>query len=951
MIQRLVPMKKAVRIIAIVLGILIILLITTPFLFKSKIRQFVRDQVNQQVEATVEWERFSVSLIRGFPDLSVGLKGLTVTGDAPFEGDTIVGLDIFDFRVDLGSAISGDIVVEKIILDRPVIMASVLSDGTASYDIFPEAEEEVPEELEEGEEGDTPSKGIRLKEFQIKEGRMIYQDVPANMEVQIENINLLVRGDFSMEQTDMYVNMLASGLSAQVGGVSYVRQGELMLDLHAAADLVNNRYRLKKNEIRFNGLTLGADGEVRLMDNGDMAMDLRYYASEARFRTLLGLVPAVYMEDFAGITTRGSLELEGAVKGIMTDSLLPDVSLNLAVSDGYFSYTDLPGEVSDITIDLKADFNGTTPDNSTVDLNRLYFLAAGNPFELGFHVATPMSDLRVKGNMNGVIDFSQISDIVPLEDIRLAGLLETDLTLDTRMSYIEQERYEEVNAEGSLAIAAMEIQTEELPQPVRIDTLSVAFSPRYVNMDRFDVRIGESDIQLNGRLEKFIPYVFNDETVYGSLQVSSSYLDLNPYLEGDTTAFEDDEEVAVATGTDSLAVDTSEAVPVKIPRNLDLSLNLDLKELHYEELLVENIEGSMELEDGKASLENLSMELLEGTIVTTGDFDTRGELPYAAMSLDMKGIDISSSYETFMTVETLAPMAKYCQGTMEADIDFTTTMNNDLTPVYETINSSGRIRTEDLRVYNTQSFVRISELLKNDKFREFAPDELNIAYTVRDGRVIVQPFDVKVEDSRMRISGSHGIDQSLDYVADMQIARSDLGAGANEVISGLTALAGSAGFQLPESDYLEVKARITGYFENPRITTDLPGLSAEGGSTVKEQVKEKSREKAEEVEDEAREKASAEAERIISQAEEEADRIMENADQAGRKLVEEARKKGDQLVEEAGNNPLKKIAAQKAAEELVEQAERQSENLKTEARERADRILEKARTEAEKIDK
>ena len=944
-------MKKAVRIIAIVLGVLILLMIATPFLFKSKIRQFVRNQVNQQVEATVEWERFSVSLIRGFPDLSVGLKGLTVTGDAPFEGDTIVSLEMFDFRVDLGSAISGDIVVEKIILDRPVIMARVLSDGTASYDIFPEGEEEVSKEEPEDEDGTAPSKGIRLKEFQIKGGRLIYRDAPAEMEAQIEDFNLLVRGDFSMDQTDMYVNMLASGLSAQVGGVSYVKQGELMLDLHAAADLVNNLYRLKKNEIRFNGLTLGADGEVLLMDNGDMAMDLRYYAREARFRTLLGLVPAVYMEDFAGITTRGSLELEGTVIGTMTDSLLPDVTLNLGVSEGYFSYTDLPGEVSDITIDLKADFNGTTPDNTTVDLNRLYFLAAGNPFEMGFHLATPMSDLRVKGNVNGVIDFSQISDIVPLEGIRLAGLLETDLSLDTRMSYIEQEQYEEVNAKGSLSIAGMELHTEELPQTIRLDTVSVTFSPRYVNMDRFDVKIGESDIQLNGRLEKFIPYVFNDETVYGSLQVSSSYLDLNPFLRGDTTAIEDDQEVAVATGTDSVAVDTSEAVPVKIPRNLNLSLNLDLKELHYEELLVENIEGSMELEDGKASLENLSLELLEGIIIATGDVDTRDDLPYAAMSLDMKGIDISSSYETFMTVETLAPMAKYCQGTMEADIEFNTTMNNDLTPVYETINSSGRIRTENLRVYNTQSFVRISELLKNDKFRQFAPDELNIAYTIRDGRVIVQPFDVKVENSRMRISGSHGIDQSLDYVADMQIARTDLGAGTNEVISGLSALAGSAGLQLPESDYLEVKARITGYFEDPRITTDLPGLAGDGGSTVREQVEDKAREKVEEVGDEAREKASAEAERIISEAEEEADRIMKKADQAGRKLVEEARKKGAQLTEDAGNNPLKKIAAQKAAEELVNQAERQSENLKTEARKRADRILENARAEAEKINK
>ncbi|MEZ5072595.1 MAG: AsmA-like C-terminal region-containing protein [Bacteroidales bacterium] len=90
----------------------------------------------------------------------------------------------------------------------------------------------------------------------------------------------------------------------------------------------------------------------------------------------------------------------------------------------------------------------------------------------------------------------------------------------------------------------------------------------------------------------------------------------------------------------------------------------------------------------------------------------------------------------------------------------------------------GHLFTRDLRLYNTKSFVRISDLLKNDRFREMAPDEVNMNFTVTAGRVMVDPFPVKVHDSRITVSGSHGIDLTMDYLLDMQVAKSDLGSSA-----------------------------------------------------------------------------------------------------------------------------------------------------------------------------
>jgi hypothetical protein len=66
-------MKKVLRILAIVVGVILLLLILTPLLFKSKIETMVKQKVNEQVHATVDWSGFSLSFFRGFPNLSISL--------------------------------------------------------------------------------------------------------------------------------------------------------------------------------------------------------------------------------------------------------------------------------------------------------------------------------------------------------------------------------------------------------------------------------------------------------------------------------------------------------------------------------------------------------------------------------------------------------------------------------------------------------------------------------------------------------------------------------------------------------------------------------------------------------------------------------------------------------------------------------------------------------------
>jgi len=951
-------MKKILRILGITIGIILLLIIFTPVLFKSKIESVVKAEINNQVEASVDWNKFSLTFFRGFPDLSVNLHGLAVVGNAPFEGDTLVALNRFELRVSPLSAIKGNVQVKAIILNRPLINGIVLEDGTSNWDIVPEEESEDENgEGETGSDGDEAGSGLglSLERFAIEHGRVSYNDIPGSLAAAIGDLNLEVRGDFAMEQTDVELMLGVYGIDAKSGGIRYMRNGDLELDVNASADMINNLYTLNKNEIRLNGLVLGTEGTVEMPEDGSIVTDLRFFTKETTFRTLLSMVPAVYLSDFESLETSGSMALEGTVKGVMKDTLLPDVVLQLAVKDGFFSYPEVPKDVSDVQIDLAVDYRGSDMDATTVQLERFHLLLGDNPFDINLQVANPFSDMQVSGLVKGMIDFATLKDVVPMEDLDLTGRLETDLTWDTRLSYIENEDFENVNLNGKVVIEGVYVEAPDIPVPVELTNLAMFFTPRYVNLETVDLLLGSSDLHLDGRLTNFIPYVFEGQTIAGELNVSSKLLNVDELMppsedskeaEGDPVEENPSETTA---GTDSAASPS----PVKIPENIDFAMVLSLDKIMYDRIVIENMTGDLGVREGVAQLEGLDLDILKGSVSVKGTVDTRADYAKADVAMNMLGIDIPAAYNTFVAIEKLAPVAKYCEGAANVEMDLFTMLDGDFNPLYESIQADGHLYARDLKVEQPPALEKVSTVIKNEKLRNLELEKADIKFAVRDGRVIVEPFDMNFGDSKIVASGSHGIDQTMDYIMDMTIAKSDLGGAANQLMASVSALASGAGLAIPQSDYIKVRANITGTFNDPEVATDLSGNLGNEGKTVKEvareKVEEKVGEKVEEVKEEVKEEASEKAAELIRTAEEEKEKLMAEAEKQGDRLVDEAEKKGDQLIEDAGRNPIKKLAAEKAAEELVKQAEKKRSALIEEAEEMGDALIDKAKAEAERL--
>ena len=214
-------MKKFLKIFFISIGVIFLLLILAPIIFKKPIEKIVKKEINNTVNATVDYKSFKLSFIRGFPNIYMALEGLTVVGKGEFEKDTLLSFKSFSVKVDLISAIKmKNIKVKSVLLDNPRISAIVLKNGKANWDIMKPSTDTVKVDTTASKPVDF---GANLKKFEIRHAYIKYQDDTSKMSAEIKDFNFLLSGNFSAKTTDMKINTSIESLDFVMTGIKYLK--------------------------------------------------------------------------------------------------------------------------------------------------------------------------------------------------------------------------------------------------------------------------------------------------------------------------------------------------------------------------------------------------------------------------------------------------------------------------------------------------------------------------------------------------------------------------------------------------------------------------------------------------------------------------------------------------------------------------------------------------------
>jgi len=896
-------MKKALIGFGIFLGILLAAAIIIPIVLKEPIKKKVLEEANKNLNAKINFSDVSLSLFRSFPDLFVGVENLSVIGVQEFEGDTLVYLQTLGLDVNIMSAISGAPVINHINLADGLVSATVLKGGKASYDIVPPSEDGA-----EAPAAEPTAFQIKLKKFSIENVEVRYDDREGGTELTAAALNLELSGDFTADNTSVDTEVTMDKLTVVSGGIPYLSRVELELKAEVDADMKNMQFVLKDNSLRINGLNLVWQGKVGMPNDDDITMDLTFGAPKTDFKEILSLIPAVYMTDFSAVKTSGKLALNGMAKGTYNETTLPGFNLNLKVDDASFQYPDLPKKVEQIAIDLNVMNPGGDPDRTVVNLKKFHFQMAGNPFDVRMLIKTPTSDPDIDASFKGKLELGSVADVMPLEkEDKITGTLIADADLKGRQSYLDNKQYDRFVARGEFILTNFEYTTKALALPINVKYAQFKFAPTHLELASFDAKAGKSDFKASGKIENYLGYALKDELLKGSFNLSSTLLDVNQLM-GIVPA--DPNATAAAKPAETApAATTSE--PMLIPQNLDVALALNISKLIYDNMTLSQVKGNASMREGQADLSGLSFNTLGGLITMRGNYNTQNEKkPAFDFDLGVNDVVVKEAFRTFNTIKKLVPFGERAEG--KASIEFNIKgsmkgMDADLT----SLNGGGRFTSKSLKVTGTELLNKITDVIKYPALKNPEVKDINLSFKFEKGRVSIAPFDVKVGPVSANIGGSHGFDETMDYVMKTSIPTAALGSQATAVIGSLSSAAKGFGVNLGATDKIDVDLLVKGTFAKPIIT---PSFGGSGGANMGESLKNMATDELNKQKEELERRAKEEADKLKQQAEQEVNKLKGQAEQEAARLKKEAedraRKEADRLKKEA-EAKAKKAAADK----------------------------------------
>lgn len=530
----------------------------------------------------------------------------------------------------------------------------------------------------------------------------------------------------------------------------------------------------------------------------------------------------------------GTLVLNGKANGIYDKAagLYPKVNAIFNIANGYYENKAYNAQLKNILADASLINTTGLIKDSRFELKNLTASLDNEPVSakaLVYNLADPNFDIALKGKAN----IEKWLKVFPIEGTDMKGKLNLDVTAKGKQSDIDNKQYQNIATNGVASLSGFTYKSADLPATVNMPQANVKFTPSSIVVEKAQGTIGKSDFNINGNVENYWAYVLKkNEPLEGNINLTSNKIDVNEFKTPPTG------------NTSKKSSAPKEEEVVLVPENLNMNIQTKIGELLYDNLRLTNFAGKVNINDQKLTLSDVGANLLGGSTVINGSYSTKNPYqPDINLNYNIKDWNLKQTFETFNTIQKIAPISKFISGTFSSSMGLDGKLGKDMNPILNSLTGEGLALV--LRGELDKSFKPYMELLNKvnvPQLEKLDLSNLEAKFSFKNGRVNVQPFDFAVKDTKMNIEGSHGFDNTMDYIVHMAVPRGKFGGEMKSFIDAQFKHLETIGVKYDENAPIKFDVLIKGTLTNPVVTTNIKDVMKAFGQDLKNQAIDKGKE-------------------------------------------------------------------------------------------------------------
>jgi uncharacterized protein involved in outer membrane biogenesis len=555
--------------------------------------------------------------------------------------------------------------------------------------------------------------------------------------------------------------------------------------------------------------------------------NLKDYRMDGMVKAKLNLAELSKMVPMQGLEMKGTYSIDAKAKGVYDSirKIIPAIDVAMELSSGRVKASQFPLPLEDVHFTSTVKNTSGKMAETFITVKDFSMMMDGEKFG-GDLLLQNLDDYTWDLKAKGGIDIEKMTKIFPVEGMTLAGKVKANIETKGKYSDVTAKRYDKLPTSGSASLKDFKFNSKTLPYAVTITQAEGVFNPQKIELKNTSGTIGKSDFSVDGSVSNYIGYVFGKETIKGNLNFNSVLLDLNEFMT--------DTALADETKKDS----TSMGV-IPVPDNIDFILHSDIKTVKMMDHTMTNANGDVIVKDGVANLNGIKFNMLGGSFAVNGSYHAKDiKHPKYDFALKIDNLAIQEAAKAFSIVKTYAPIASLVNGKLGTDFKVNGELGQDMMPNMNTISGSGLIKIAEAvlsKSSGNQIISGITSLTKLNDANDVTLKDVLMSASISNGRLSVKPFNVKFGNYVTTISGSSGLDKSIDYNLKMMVPAGKLGSQFQGLINQGTG-ANNTTNEIP------VTIGLTGLFTSPKTAL----LMQEQKQQVKEAVTNVAKEKGKE---------------------------------------------------------------------------------------------------------
>jgi len=788
------------------IGVVVIALTVSVFLYKDRIiNQFIR-QANKQLNTPISIKRMDVSVFQQFPQLSIVFHDVYVEDSHPGQYPLLTAKKV-SFQLNPLEVWGGNYTIKGMKIHHGEANLKIDENGGNNYTII---------KKQTGSKGSQGAIGFALSNVSLYNTTAHYVDLRIPQDFTFTSKNLIASIHSSKDIYDIVAKGQLTSEKMMIGNHNYLGGKSFEVESHLIYDDDKKHLTIHPSDLGMKSSSFSVSGTYGWKEKS--IIDLTTTGTDTDIQTLLSLLPESKGKKFDKYRSKGNVYFKAHLNGEISASHSPAISIDFGFHDATLFHPDYKTRIENAN--LKGSFSTRNVNDlmtATLSLKNITGALNKENFHANF-VLRNFSDPEVILDFKGKIDAPSVLDFYPVEDIKyVSGSLLVDIAFNGKVNLLKNKNTaQRVSTLGTVDMKGVNLLYGKNNIPLENLQGNLQFNNNDLALSNVTGKLGDSDFLLNGFFKNIITFLlFENQPIGIETDLKAGFIDLNQLF-------------ALGFGGSKGETSPSDEYTFNLSKNVNLNFNCNIKSLRYKRFHGQAIRGDLLVKNQMAVSRNLSLKTMGGNLSLSGIVDAKNNKAIDVVStLKLQGINLDSVFYVFENFNQTFIQDRHLKGRATADVNLEMTLNQNLRLFQETLIADIGISIAQGELNNFEPLKKLERYLGDEGLDKLRFSELKNDIHIENKHIYLPQMEVRNNVTDIRISGTHTFQQLIDYRLITPLRR--------KRISDVEA---EGAFEENAQGHSRLFLKITGTTDDYRIAYDTDAVKQKIVSDLKEEVRE-----------------------------------------------------------------------------------------------------------------